>query len=164
MIVVSNTSPLTNLAAIGEFGLLQQLYGTVAIAEAVWEELNEGGNRWPGSQEAETASWILRHPNSDNRKLVEVLRRDLDRGEAESIALAGDLNADLLLMDEREGRRAAMRLDLPVIGVLGVLLDAKQNGYIPNIRPLVYSLREEAGFYLSDAVIQRVLTLAHEIS
>ena len=50
MIAVSNTSPLTNLAAIGQFGLLYQLYGQVYIARGVWEELNAGGTRWPGSE------------------------------------------------------------------------------------------------------------------
>ncbi len=42
MIVVSNTSPLTNLAAIGQFDVLKQLFGQLTIAEAVWQELNAG--------------------------------------------------------------------------------------------------------------------------
>ena len=61
MIVVSNTSPLTNLAAIGQFDLLQRLFGRIDISEGVWSELNAAGKRWPGSVEVEGANWIERH-------------------------------------------------------------------------------------------------------
>lgn len=162
MIVVSNTSPLTNLASIGCFGLLHDLYGTVAISIAVWDELHEGGRQWPGSKEVSEAGWIVRYDVSGNRPLVELLCRDLDRGEAESIALALDLKADLVLMDEREGRRIAARFGLNVMGVLGVLLDAKQKHFIRAIQPFVRALREEAGFYLSESVVSEVLALAGE--
>lgn len=59
MIVVSNTSPLTNLAAISQFTLLHELYGNIQIAEEVWEELNAFGRSWPGSQEVANASWVI---------------------------------------------------------------------------------------------------------
>jgi len=65
MIVVSNTSPLTNLAAISQFDLLHKLYGVVHIAEGVWQELNAHGKRWPGSKEVEQAQWIRRHTVKD---------------------------------------------------------------------------------------------------
>jgi len=61
--------------------------------------------------------------------------RDLDRGEAESIALALELDAELTLLDEKEGRHAAQRLGLRVIGVAGVLLEAKANGAVDKVRP-----------------------------
>ena len=60
MIVVSNTSPLTNLAAIGQFDLLRQLYGRLHIAEAAWEELNARGQHWRGRDEVAAADWIER--------------------------------------------------------------------------------------------------------
>jgi uncharacterized protein len=61
MIVVSNTSPLTSLAAIGQFDLLRQLYGDLAIPEAVWNELNAGGSSWPGRDAVASADWVRRH-------------------------------------------------------------------------------------------------------
>jgi len=61
MIVVSNTSPLTNLAAIGQFELLRRLYDQVHIVQGVWEELNAGGKRWPGCTQVAQASWVERH-------------------------------------------------------------------------------------------------------
>jgi len=111
MIVVTNTSPLTNLAAIGQFELLRRLFTTVHIPRGVWNELNAGERRWPGHDQVAAADWVEQHAVHD-QALVTALRRDLDRGEAESIALALELGADLVLMDEREGRRAAQRLGL----------------------------------------------------
>ena len=87
MIVVSNTSPLTNLAAIGEFNLLRHLYGDLHIPDGVWNELNAKGQRWPGRDEVARADWIERH-TVQNQALVTALRRDLDQGEAECIALS----------------------------------------------------------------------------
>jgi len=90
------------------------------------------------------------------------LRRDLDRGEAATIALAVELHANLVLLDEQDGRRAAQRMGLRPLGVLGILLEAKKRGHIPVVKPLVDDLRQTAGFYLSDAVYQSVLNLAKE--
>jgi len=161
VIVVSNTSPLTNLAAIGQFDLLGELYSEIHIAQGVWEELNAQGVRWPGSELVVAASWVELH-TVENEALVRALRRDLDRGEAESIALAVELEADLVLMDEREGRHAAQRMGLHVVGVVGVLLEAKTKGAVDSVRPHLDGLRQKAGFYLGESVYQRALVLAGE--
>ncbi len=161
MNVVSNTSPLTNLAAISRFGLLEQLYGRVFIAEGVWSELNAFGHVWPGREEVAAATWVSRH-TVRNTPLVGALRRDLDQGEAETIALALELEADLVLMDEREGRHAAQRLGLRTVGVVGLLLDGKQQGLLPEVRHAFDALRI-VGFYLSEQVYRRGLELAGEL-
>ncbi len=161
MIVVSNTSPLTNLAAIGLFDLLHHLYGGLHIAYGVWDELNAGDKRWPGRDDVAQAVWIEQH-TVQNQSLVTALRRDLDRGEAETIALAVELGADLVLLDEQEGRHAAQRLGLRVLGVVGILLNAKANGAIDTLRPHLDALRQTAGFYLSASLYQHALELAGE--
>lgn len=159
--VVSNTSPLTNLAAIGQFDLLRQLYAELHIVDGVWNELNAKGKRWPGADDVVAANWIKRH-NVQNRSLVEALTSDLDLGEAESIALAKELNADLILLDEKEGRHTAQRLGMRVIGTVGVLLEAKARGMILSVRPHLDALRQTAGFYLSESLYQAVLIAARE--
>ncbi len=73
MIIVSNTSPLTNLAAIGQFDLLQRLYINVHIAEGVWDELNAKDKHWPGRNEVKAANWINRH-TVQNQPLIKGLR------------------------------------------------------------------------------------------
>jgi predicted nucleic acid-binding protein len=158
MIVVSNTSPLTNLAAIGLFDLPHRLYGDLHIAHGVWDELNASGKRWPGCDEVSKADWIEQHI-VQNQALVAALQRDLDRGEAET---ALELGADLVLLDEKEGRHAAQRLGLRVLGVVGILLDAKANGAIGTLRPHLDTLRQTAGFYLSTSLYQHALALAKE--
>lgn len=90
------------------------------------------------------------------------LRRDLDQGEAESIALALELTADLVLLDEKNGRYAATRLGCRPLGVLGILLDAKRQAKILAIKPHLDALRHQAGFFIADELYERVLHLAQE--
>ncbi len=161
MIVVSNTSPITNLAAIGKFDLLHKLFGEIHIPVAVVQELSAGGVQWPGAAEVERALWVKQNRVED-QWLVDALRLDLDRGEAETIALALQLRADLVLLDEQMGRLAAQHLGLKVMGVVGLLLRAKQLGFVSQVRPLLDDLRQVAGFYLNQAVYDRALEAAGE--
>jgi predicted nucleic acid-binding protein len=163
MIVVSNTSPITNLAAIGQFDLLRELYGSLVIAQSVWQELNAKGEVWPGRDEVARASWV-EHRKAEHPALILALRRDLNEGEAETLALAVELGADLVLLDEKEGRHAAQRLGLQVIGVIGILLEAKSQGLIATIRPHLDALRHAAGFFVSDTLYDYALELAQEHS
>jgi predicted nucleic acid-binding protein len=100
----------------------------------------------------------------ENRVLVAALERDLDRGEAEAIALACEVGASLVLLDEREGRRTALRLGLRCAGVVGVLLEAKERGMVEAVRPLLDALRDTTGFYLTAEVYRHALVLAGEDS
>ncbi|MBE0699977.1 MAG: DUF3368 domain-containing protein, partial [Anaerolineaceae bacterium] len=118
MIVVSNTSPITNLAAIGQFHLFSALFEKVFIAEGVWKELNAYGKQWPGRDEVANSDCFA-IKKVENEALVISLQSDLDRGEAETIALALEIKSNLVLLDEREGRHAAERLGLKKVGVLG---------------------------------------------
>jgi predicted nucleic acid-binding protein len=161
MIVVSDTSPLTNLAVVGQFDLLRKLFGEIHISQGVWEELNASGEQHPGSQEVERAAWIYRHPVA-NSALVATLRRDLDRGEAETLALAVELKAEIALVDEKEGRHAAARLGLKPLGVLGLLLEAKRRQEIAEVRPILDILRQRAGFYIRGDLYRWVLEQAAE--
>jgi predicted nucleic acid-binding protein len=87
---------------------------------------------------------------------------ELDRGEAEAIALAAELSADLLLLDERRARRIASRLGLRYIGVLGVLLDAKNRGDLTAVKPVLEALITQAGFWVSTDLYARVIEASGE--
>jgi len=161
VIVVSDTSPLTNLAAIGQFNLLREIYHDLAIPEAVWAELNAGGLGWPGRDAVAGASWVTCY-SVQNRLAVAALLDDLDAGEAEAIVLALELGADLLLLDEVEGRHHAQRLGLHITGAIGILQVAKHDGLIDCVRPHLDALRGVAGFYISEALYQFVLQTVDE--
>ena len=93
--------------------------------------------------------------------LGRMLRLQIHAGEAEAIALASEVEADLLI-DEREGRKLAEQAGLKVTGTLGVLLRAKQMGAILAVKPEIRALRERAGFFLSAGLQARVLASAGE--
>jgi predicted nucleic acid-binding protein len=156
MSIVSNASPLIGLARLGQLKLLLQLYGDLTIPEAVWQEVVLEGAGQPGAEEIETAGWIQVQPVA-NRELVQALRQDLDAGEAEAIALALEVGAEFLLMDECLGREVAQHLDVRCVGLIGVLIEAKRKGLIGEIRTLLDALRDVAGFRISESLYQRVL-------
>ncbi|MEA3345788.1 MAG: DUF3368 domain-containing protein [Chloroflexota bacterium] len=90
---------------------------------------------------------------------MRVLQRDLDKGNAEAIALALQVNAEWMLLDEREGRRVAKSLGLKVTGVLGILLRARREGKLPSLQEAIEELHEKAGFRISEELLAEVLNL-----
>ena len=158
MPVVSNTSPLLNLAIIVQLELLRQQFGEILIPKAVLEELRVE-EMLPGSahlREALVSGWLqVREVN--NPSLVQLLQRDLDRGEAEAIALALLLDADWIILDERDGRRIAKSFGLQVTGILGVVIRASRNGQISSLPLVINQLREEAGFHIAQNLLSQIL-------
>ena len=97
-----------------------------------------------------------------NRTVVEDFLRELDIGESEAIALALEIGADQILLDERKAREFAATKGLNLTGVLGILVAAKSRGLIPKVRPLIIVLRSRADFWLSEALCNRALQAADE--
>ncbi len=161
MIVVSNTSPITSLSAIGHLNLLHELYGTIIIPLGVYEEMTELGYSVPGTIEVQTLSWIEKKELED-RSLLDDLQQELHRGESETIALAISLNADRVIIDENPGRKKAISLRLNIIGILGILLVAKRRNLINNVQPLMDDLVTKAGFRINQKLYFEILKLAKE--
>ena len=157
--VVVDTTPLIALSLVGRLDLLKILFDHVIIPPAVRAEIEAGSDLSSTRPDFAAATWIevvpLRDPGHAD------LLVDLDRGEAEVIALGRERRARLVILDERLGRRHARRLDLPVTGTLGVLLRAKELNAVSTIRPIVETLRRE-GIYLGKSVVDEVLRLAGE--
>jgi len=149
------------MARIGRLELLRELFGNVLVPEAVWEEVVVTGAGQPGARLLEEAAWVARHQVT-NHTVVQALRQGLDAGEAEAIALAVEVKADLLLMDERLGRETAQHLGCRVTGVIGVLVEAKRKGILPKVKSPLDALRDEAGFRVSERPCARVLGDAGE--
>ncbi|MEX0267641.1 DUF3368 domain-containing protein [Leptolyngbyaceae cyanobacterium UHCC 1019] len=159
--IVSDTSPINNLAAINHLYLLHQLYGTVVIPEAVYRELTDPNCPVAGATEVKTFDWIQTCAVKD-RTLIEALSAELDIGEAEAIALAFEIQADQVLIDERRGRLVANRLNLRYVGILGILVEAKSQGLIAEVKPLLDALIHEAGFWVAEPLYSSILELVNE--
>lgn len=163
MIVISDTSAITNLAAIHYLQLLPQLYNKVIIPEAVYRELTDIDFPVPGMREIETALW-LEVRQVLNREVVQRLQDEvkLDPGESEAIALVLELHADLLLIDERRGRAEANRLGVRITGLLGILIEAKRKNLIIAVKPLMDALITTSEFRVSSALYNQILNMANE--
>ena len=160
--VVSNASPLINLARIQRFDLLKQFYGRVTIPTAVYEEVVVYGQERDGSRDVRNATWIDRASPADDLA-VSALSAQLDRGEASAIILARELNAELLLIDEIRGRRVAEKLGVKVTGTLGILTRAKREGLIPNLRDEITRLQSQ-GTWIHPKLSRDILELVGEIA
>jgi len=159
--VVSNTSPIVNLAAIGQLELLRGVFGSIIIPDAVYHEIVVQGAGRAGSSEIPAAEWIVQR-SVNNLHVADILKQELGAGEAEALALALEIGADWILLDERLGRRWAARLGLPFTGLLGVLAKAKARSLIPAVKPLMDALRTHAGFWISPSLYQYILASVGE--
>lgn len=155
MKAVSNTSPIILLEKAGHLWILEKLFKEVIIPPAVDKEwLRPGGYKVP--------QWLTVANLSSNAKHnADKLSMNLDRGEAEAIALFETVKADWLLLDDLKGRKQAKSLGLPVVGTIGVLVTAKRKGIIPELGPIINTLKKHR-YYLSDDVLEKALILAGE--
>lgn len=160
---VSNTSPISNLAVIGRLDLLKSQLSEIWIPDSVSKELGAHPDAMAlaAIQEALAKGWIKCGSPVASPPLS-LLYLHLHRGEAETIALAADLHADMVIMDEQEGREFAVQVGLHVIGVLGILLRAKREGHIPALKPEIQSLREKGKFFIAPSLEAKVLAAAGE--
>lgn len=158
--IICNTSPITNLAAIGALDLLQKVYGTIHIPEAVFYEIvyKDGGSA--GATEVQNYSWIIKEKIT-NHKIYKLLYSMLDEGEAEVLTLALERNATGVLLDENNARLIAKQMSIPHVGLLGVLLEAKNQGHILEIKSYLDRLISN-NFWLSKKVYLLALEKAGE--
>jgi len=157
--VVSNTTPLISLSKISKIELLKLIYQEIIIPEGVVEEYERGKNK-KFYRDISKFDWI-KVKKVENEKTFEFLL-DLDKGEAESIVLAKNIKADLLIIDELRGREFARLKGLTITGTVGVLLKAKEKKLIQTALPFVYELKEK-GIWINDNLIQYVKEIEKDI-
>jgi len=146
-IVVSDSTCLIGLERVGKLEILPALFDSVMIPPEVDREF---GIKF---------EW-LKVKNLRNNFLVVALQMVVDAGEAEAIALASEKNC-LLISDDKQARAAAKRLGVSVIGTAGILIRAKQNGVISEIKPILDNL-ELNDFFISRALREEVLKIVGE--
>ncbi len=160
MIIISDTSPLVCLLHLEKINLLKNLFEDVIIPPAVFEELVNAKI----VDEAFLQSYtFIQIKSPSNKKEVEELLVVLDKGESEAIVLSKELKVDLLPIDEAPGREIAKKLGIPIKGVLGILLQAKQSNLIKDIKPLIEQLQTEINFRINFNLLQKILIEANEL-
>jgi len=152
-IVVSNSSVIIALARICYLNPLRKLFGKVLVPRAVWQEMTIRGKL--GSEKILRADFIYVKGVRDER-LAMLLEEFVDKGEAEAIVLALEVNANLLLVDDRDARNLAKRLGLQVMGTLGIIALAKFRGLIKKAKPIVDALVEK-DFWISKEILEEFL-------
>jgi predicted nucleic acid-binding protein len=159
MIVVADTSPLNYLIRIGYPDILREIYGRVLVPRAVLIEMQHS------EAPPEVHKWALATPTW--LEVVEVLHLDtslameLGDGEREAISLALDVHAEVLLIDERAGRREALARHLEVAGTLAILLQASLRGYLDF--PAVLKQLRFYGFRVSKSIEESMLARYEEL-
>ncbi len=157
MIFVADAGPIISFARADQLNLLRQVVDELWIPEAVYHELVTQGAGRPGAEETSRGEWIKRKPITQHATL-RTLPATLGEGEREALVLAQELGA-VLIADDPDARDIAMRLEIPFLGSLGILREAKLQGIIPEVKPHLDALRQH-GFRLRDTLYQ---TFLHEI-
>jgi uncharacterized protein len=159
-VVVSDTSPLRALQYLAHLDWLHELFGHVFLPPAVAAELRRPPATYTSVDVSEWPYLEVRAPQNAAR--VTELQVEVDPGEAEAIALAEELQADVVLIDELAGRDVAIRSGLTVVGTLGVLLEAKRFGLCTAVKPLLDRLQTELNFFVSPGLRSAMLQQAGE--
>lgn len=158
-LVVADTSPLLNLSLIDRLDLLERQFPRVTVPEQVWTELEEGEEGLDPLRTRRERGFLAVVPVERTDLFVEIAH-ELDLGETAAICYAIQEDADLLLVDERDGRRVARRHGIAVTGAIGVLLREARHGDL-DIEAELDALRE-AGFWISDDLYQEVITAGEQ--
>lgn len=148
-IIVSDTTCLIVLSKIGALDLLKSLFSIITVTPEIQQEY---GNPLP--------DWFVVEASTNLQQLT-VLKLLLDDGEASAIALCLEKPNSLLIIDERKGRKVAQDLNITTIGTLGILFEAKQQGYLEKIRPLIEKM-QQTDFRISKELLNSILIKAEE--
>jgi predicted nucleic acid-binding protein len=159
-LTIADAGPLIVLSRVGKLDLLQQVFGQLCITDAVRDELLAGG-AFPGQGqlEAALADWV--DVVTVDVGSWEPANLDLGAGEVSSLYLASNNPGSLLILDDAAARREADWRSLSYVGLIGVVLEAKRQGYIWQAGPLLQSL-QQAGYFLSERLLDKALAAVGE--
>lgn len=148
-VIIADTSCLILLSKLNELHLLHQLYQTITITSVIAKEYDHPLPQWVNIQDA------------TNISALSILQTTVDAGEASAIALALEQENCLIIIDDSKARKLANKLHINYTGTLGILLLAKQKGYLPSIIPVIKKIKL-TNFHFPKELEQKVLALAGE--
>jgi len=158
MKAVINATPLISLAIIDKLSLLDELFDEIYIPKTVFKEATI---KWKRKADVIEGWGNHRTLGTTDVRAKASLELILDEGEAEVIVLAQEIKADLVIIDEDKARKIAKLNNLKYTGTIGVLLDAKREGKIFQLKPFLDRLIAE-GIYISDYLYNNAMVLSNE--
>ena len=153
--VVVNTTPLIALSHVDQLDILKKLYGEIIIPEAVYRELSVKAESICKKAVDRSLEWI-RVESIKNQMAKTMYKTQLHDGEVEVMILSKEIVADVVIIDDANAKKHAKYLGLPVTGTLGVLIKAKQEGHINELKPILHQMVEN-GIYISQSLIELCL-------
>ena len=160
-IAVIDSSPLINLTHLDLARDLALFFDRVYVPRAVQEEPNKKGRFRYRLNRLYRAGFFTRCMTADIFN-VQLLRAELDRGEAEALIQAQEKQALYFIGDERRARKIAARMGRKAVGTLRLLARLNLEGRAPEISGLVRILRRDLDFRVSDEIVQQAIDLAAE--
>lgn len=144
-IIISDTSCLIVLSKINALDILRKMFGEIWITQEVSNEFGENLPEW----------FIVK--TAKNAHIEKILKLNLDRGEASSMALCLEQDNALLIIDERKGRKIAKDLGIHIIGTIGIILLAEKSGIITHLEDIIEQL-ENTDFRISPVLKAEMLS------
>lgn len=160
MIIVVDAGSLIALSRIGCLWILKRKFTEIVIPQAVYDEVVIKGAKRPNVSEIKKSSWI-KIQRVKNIKKIALLNQKIHLGESEAIILAKEMKADLIVLDDNQARQIAIAEGLKVAGVLALLLEAKNQGWITSVKKTLNDL-EAQGFFISKDLRKEILKKAEE--
>lgn len=161
MIVVSDTTPIISLIKINRLDLLEELFQEVLIPDAVYRELTTNQSFSAEAEEVKKAKFLKVSP-VQNKQSIQILQAvsGLDDGESEAIVLAGEKQSDVLIIDERRGRKVAQQLGITITGTVGILVQANDEGMLSKAdAKTCLNFLKQSSIRLSENLIQDALDM-----
>ena len=159
--VIVDSTPLIVLSNVNKLEVLKMMYGEITIPRAVYKEISAKPDSACKKMVEDASDWI-NVEDIENEMAKLMFKPQLHEGEVEVMILAKEKNADLVIIDDNNARKYAKYLELMVTGTLGVLIKAKQKGYVSEIRPLIDGL-SKSGLYLSKSLVEKCLEQVGEL-
>ncbi len=148
---------MITLSRLSLLSTLQELFGEIVIQEEVRREVVERGKGKQGSDIVDKAEWVKVEKVEDLS--VDILSKEIEKGEAEAIILAKELNANLLPLDEKIPREIAKSLGLRVAGTIGLIYEALKRGIVQgNLEEIVLEVKRR-GVWISEEIMEEVKRL-----
>lgn len=153
--VIVNSTPLIALCHVNQLKVLKQLYGEIIIPKAVYDEISVKEDSVCKKNVDESLDWI--HVQEIQNQMAKTMfKSQLHDGEVEVMILAMEQQADVVVIDDQNAKKYAKYLELPVTGTLGVLMKAKQKGYLSELKP-VLDVMVQNGIYIKPSLVELCL-------